>query len=246
MRKRLLVAMALVSLGFSAGPALAVPLAFTGSLAVKISGLDPVEIAGAGTATINGSSSGGHLNQLFVPAAAFATAAFVLPVTDPAAFPIGGVQVTAANGPGNFAATTGGGFGGVMPVFGLAKACLVGACSTAAGNLSVPLSVVGVGGAVTAVGLANVTVIGAPWTVKTATVGASTMMGNASPVSNTGAPSGNLTLVTPIFISTNIPGQVLTAFAILTLHFVPEPSTVLLLGSGVLGLVAFGRSKLRD
>jgi hypothetical protein len=246
MRKRLLIAVALVSVGLSAGQAHAVLLGFTGSLAVKISALDPVEIAGSGTATINGSGSAGHLTQLFIPAAAFATAGFVLPVTDPVAYPIAGVQVSASNGAGNFAATTGGGFSGIMPVLGLAKACLLGACSSAVANLTVPLSVVGVGGFATAVGLANVTVVGAPWTVKTATVGASTLMGSASPISNTGAPSGNLTLVTPIFISTNIPGQVLSAFAILTLHFVPEPGTLLLLGSGMLGLVAFGRSKLRD
>jgi hypothetical protein len=36
----------------------------------------------------------------------------------------------------------------------------------------------------------------------------------------------------------------LTAFAILNLHFVPEPGTLMLLGTGVVGLVAFGRSKL--
>jgi hypothetical protein len=67
-----------------------------------------------------------------------------------------------------------------------------------------------------------------------------------SPLSNTGAPSGNLTLVTPIFISTNIGAfSIVPAFATLNLHFVPEPGTLVLLGSGIAGLVAFGRSRAR-
>ena len=90
----------------------------------------------------------------------------------------------------------------------------------------------------------NVTVIGAPWTTGTAAVGTVTVMGGVSPLSNTGAPSGLVTLVTPIFISTNIPASaVVPGFGILTLHFVPEPGTLLLLASGVAGLVAFGRSR---
>jgi hypothetical protein len=37
--------------------------------------------------------------------------------------------------------------------------------------------------------------------------------------------------------------QVVPTFGILDLHFVPEPSTLLLLGSGIAGLVLFGRTK---
>ena len=72
-------------------------------------------------------------------------------------------------------------------------------------------------------------------------------MGGVSPVSNTGNPSGTIQLVTPIFISTNIAGAsaVVPAFAILNLHFVPEPDTLMLLGSGIAGLVAFGRRCVR-
>jgi len=36
---------------------------------------------------------------------------------------------------------------------------------------------------------------------------------------------------------------VLPAFGILTLNFVPEPGTLVLLGSGIAGLVMFGRSR---
>ena len=77
-------------------------------------------------------------------------------------------------------------------------------------------------------------------------VGNSFPDGGVSPQSNTGAPSGNVTIVTPIFISTNIGASaILPAFGILNLHFVPEPGTLMLLGSGIAGLVAFGRSRVR-
>jgi hypothetical protein len=52
--------------------------------------------------------------------------------------------------------------------------------------------------------------------------------------------------VTPIFISTNIGAfAVVPAFGFFNLHFVPEPGTLVLLGSGIAGLVAFGRSRAR-
>jgi len=223
-----------------------VALGFTGSLAVSVAGLSPVAIPGSGTAVVNGSGAGGHLTALALPASPFATAGFVVPVTDPAAFPIAGLQVTAHNASGNFAGSGGAGFGGNMPIVGAAKVCLFGPCSAAVSNLNVPLSVVGVGGVALVTGAVNLTVVGAPWTTGTAAVGTITSMGGVSPLSNTGAPSGAITLVTPIFISTNIGASaVVPGFSILTLHFVPEPGTLMLLGSGIAGLVAFGRSRAR-
>jgi len=45
-------------------------------------------------------------------------------------------------------------------------------------------------------------------------------------------------------VSTNIGASaVLPAFGILTLQFVPEPGTLILLGSGIAGLVAIGRRR---
>jgi hypothetical protein len=135
-----------------------------------------------------------------------------------------------------------------MPIQGTTKVCLYGACgaSNNISNLTVPLTVVGAGGQVTVMGAVNLTVIGAPWTTGTAAIGELTQMGGVDPLSNTGAPSGNLTLVTPIFISTNIGASaVLPAFAFLNLHFVPEPGTLVLVGSGIAGLVAFGRNRAR-
>ena len=68
--------------------------------------------------------------------------------------------------------------------------------------------------------------------------------GPASLTSSTAAASGQVRLVTPIFISTNISAiSVLRGFALMTLHLVPEPGTLLLLGSGIAGLVVFGRTR---
>jgi len=68
--------------------------------------------------------------------------------------------------------------------------------------------------------------------------------GPASLTSSTAAASGQVQLVTPILISNSLSDQaVMPAFGIMDLHFVPEPGTLLLLGSGMAGLVLFGRTK---
>jgi hypothetical protein len=230
-----------------AGQAHAVSLGWTGTFAIQLATLDPVVIPGAGTSLVNGSGAAGHLNGLTVPASPFATTGFVLPVTDTVVFPIAGVQVTAHNANGAFAGSGGSGsFGGQMPINGAAKICLFGTCGAAVSNLSVPLTVVGQGGQALVTGAVNLTVIGAPWTTGTAAVGVNTVMGGVNPASNTGAPSGTVTLVTPIFVSTNIGASaIVPGFGIMTLQFVPEPGTLMLLGSGIAGLVAFGRSRVR-
>jgi hypothetical protein len=257
MRKLLgIFAAGLLTLGI-AGQAHAIALGFTGTFTLQVATL-LTSVPGAGTAIANGSGGPGHLSGLNLAGGEFATTGFVLPVTDPAVSPIRGIQVTVANGIGNFAGVGGAGFGGVMPLEGVAKVCLFGACNATGApmttyfpgdpfpgaNISVPLNVIGAGGVAAVGALVNVTVIGAPWTTGTAAVGTITAMGGVSPLSNTGAASGNVTLVTPVFISTNIPSSsVVPSFGILQLHFVPEPGTLVLLGSGVAGLVAFGRSR---
>jgi hypothetical protein len=230
-----------------AGQAHAVALGFTGTLEIQLATLDPVVVAGTGIAIVNGEGVAAHLTGIQIPASPFATAGFVLPVTDPTVFPIAGVQVSGHNAAGNFAGSGGAGFGGSMAIIGASKICLFGTCGAAVSNLSVPLTVVGVGGVALVTGAVNLTVLGAPWTTGTAAIGtAFTQMGGVSPQSNTGAPSGTVTLVTPIFVSTNIGASaIVPAFGILTLHFVPEPGTLMLLGSGIAGLVAFGRSRVR-
>src|SRR5262249_58231827 len=97
-------------------------------------------------------------------------------------------------------------------------------------------------------GLNKEAVSGAAWTVGTASVGTATRMGfqhgPASLTSSTAAASGQVQLVTPIFISTSqrqFPE--IAAFGILDLHFVPEPGTLLLLAGGIAGLVLVGRTE---
>jgi hypothetical protein len=232
-----------------AGHAHATALGFSGALAIQLATLAPVVVTGSGVSTINGSGGGAHINTLSVPASPFAITAFVLPATDPMAAPIEGVQVTAHNSSGMFAGgATPGNLGGKMPIKGIARICILTPCSVAFANVSVPLTVVGGGGTATMASFVNVTVIGAPWTEATAAVGTITQMGAihgpATGTSSTAAASGVVRLVTPIFVSTSIPASaVVPAFGILTLHFVPEPGTLVLLGSGIAGLVLFGRSR---
>lgn len=70
--------------------------------------------------------------------------------------------------------------------------------------------------------------------------------GPASGTSSTAAPSGELQLVTPIVISTSIgASSTIPGFAVMTLHFVPEPGTLILLGAGVVAPGAAGRRATR-
>jgi hypothetical protein len=243
-RARLGLGIALAGAGIAAlaPSAAATTLGFTGALAVQIAALDPVIYPGAGTAVLNGSAgSGPPLVSFDLAGGTFYLTAFVVPVTDPAAFPIAGVQVTAANGAGAFGATAGG-FGGTMPLLGVSKVCLFGPCTGAVANLEVPLSNVGVGGTAFVTGAVNLTVVGAPWTSGTAAVGTETRMGA---ISYPGGVGPNVQLVTAIFISSNIgASSVIPAFGTLSLHFIPEPATLALLGGGMAALVGFGRRRL--
>src|SRR5215831_6232222 len=94
-----------------------------GQLSLSITALEPIVTDQLPPGSITPSVSRGAGNALTGVAfndLIFQTAGFVLPVTDPSASPIKGVQATAANGAANFHATAGG-FGGTMPLAGQNK-----------------------------------------------------------------------------------------------------------------------------
>lgn len=238
-----LLATALV---LTAGAAHAATVSFTGQLSIRIATLPSATVYSDGVAFVNGSGGLGHLTALAVPDGVFFGSHVVLPVTDPGASPIKGVQLTVANAAGGFGRNDPGRLVGRMPLRGFARACLFGPCSGAVANISVPLSVVGREAIATAAGPVNLTVIGSPWTTGTVAIDTITMRGAAYPASNTANLSGVLSLVTPVFVSTNIAAiGVVPTFVFATLHFVPEPTTLALLGAGVSGLVAMRRSRRR-
>ena len=250
--RRLFAWLAAGLLVVGAGVASANPLDVSGVVGIQLATLSPVTVpsGGAVTVTVNGSLSAGHLSSLDIAANLFQTAGLVVPITDPAVVnTIGGIQVTAMNGAGAFDGGSTADLTGTMPLNGFAKVCLFGACSASVQNLAVPLDVVGVGGTVYVNASVKITVVGSPWTTGTINVGTVTQMGfahgPATAASSTADVSGRVRLVSPMFVSTSLASSfpVVPAFAFLDLHFVPEPGTMLLLGSGIAGLVLFGRGR---
>jgi hypothetical protein len=221
-------------------------LPVTATLRIQLNGgASTAPIMGTGIATVNGSGGGVHVSSLALDAGLLSTVALVTPVTDPSAAPIEGLRLTAANDAGAFTETTMGSLIGTMALMGVAKACLFAPCGGAIANLSVPLSVVGLGGSVIATnGSVQITVTGAPWTTGTASImnifATETAMGGRT---GTAQPSGAIQLVTPFVVSTSVNVVPIAGFAYLTLHFVPEPMTLASLGIGIAALAIAARRR---
>ena len=158
---------------------------------------------------------------------------------------------------------------GTIPASGMVRVCLYAVGCGANLPLDVGATVNGVaqGGGVGGIltigqlGAIRISLLGAPYTVKTVTAFNRTNNGAIDtftekgfahgPLSNTtstGANSGVLQLVTTNHTSTiGVPGNadISGQFSRLLVHFIPEPGLLLLLGSGAVGMALLGRARIR-
>ncbi len=271
------------ALGLFSGAASAARLAYEGTFRVEFANLGKISTftTATGVATVNGTGAKGHLTtlQLETPIGTLNTA---IPITDPSVTAGGPVQAQligvrlAPDLQGGIFAPISGGIQSAtvltletMPQTGVSRICIFNPdCSTALDiNLAATVNGVfvgvGVGGIQTigGAGFLRVSILGAPWTVKTVSVsnrtngadittfsGVGFAHGPASGTSSTATTSGVIQLITAnqtTVISPAPNGDKTGQLYSFQLHFIPEPSLLLLLGSGALGLAILGRSRLR-
>jgi len=272
MRRSVIVALAgLLAVGV-AGSAGAETLPFTGTLGIKVAGLRDCEtgkpfyltVGGVGAAEVTDDGNA-HLLSFTLPGGTFGPATLTRQFLGTGCSTL---RLTLAqNLSGSFSGISGGPpGGGAMGLSGLAKLCLIFApCAYA--QVPFPLTPTtggagfGIGGTAVHSGGVNITMQNAPWTIgqplmtlhtPNSTISTPVLPGGfahgpASLTTSTAQPSGVLQLVTVSKVYTSLTGAFpeMPMFAVLTLHFVPEPGTLLLLGLGVAGLAAYGRRRRR-
>jgi hypothetical protein len=267
--RKLVVLFSALMLAVTAGTAGAKTLDWHGTLDIDLGALETLTLLGSGVATVNGTTGETHLNTLRL--AGGITGNDTIQVTDPETTPqIPSIRIGATLGTATLSGISGGGSlsQGKLPVGGFTRVCLftVG-CATA-----LPLqntknngaTGLGVGGLLTlggAAGNVRISIVNQPWTLgtvsgvnQTVSGGFKTLSrvgfvhGNASSTSSTATGSGVVQLIAPQQVTTaGITGnsEELTLFAALTIHFIPEPGLLLLIGSGVVGLGLLGRSRMK-
>jgi hypothetical protein len=237
-------------------------------LTFQLATLPGIAAPGMGLMIVNGTAPGTHLSSLSIGPGLFGPVTASLPVTSNAT--INSVIFTAmANLTGVFSgvSTTPGSMSGPMGLSGTAKICLkFAACAYA--NVTVPLTPntagagFGVGGTQVVPGAVAVTMQHNAWTMLTPTMTIHTPNSTISiPTLPGGFAHGPATLGLSSAAAFGWPGVVqlvtvsktytslsgafpeLPLIGILQIHFIPEPGTLLLLGSGVVGLAALGRRR---
>jgi hypothetical protein len=238
-----------------AGIVHAATLNYTGSLEFLVSTLPgSAALEGSGQAVIG--TTGLHADTMAISGGVFGPVSASLPVTNSGT--INSVIFTnMGNDAGSFVVSGGPPGGGPMGLTGTAKICLVFAPCAYAG-ITVPLTGgFGIGGTQVASGSVSITMQHNAWQLGTASLTIHTPVSNvttpllpggfahgpASLTSSTAQPSGAVQLVTvsKTYTSLTTVFPELPLIGVLAIHFIPEPSTALLLGSGVVGLAVLGR-----
>jgi len=268
--RRLATVIFAMLLVFGAGQAGAKTLGWHGTIDLDLGALKTLTVVGTGVSTVNDSSGGTHLNTLRL--AGGITGTGTIPVTDPdTTGTIHDIKATVTLGTGTLSGISGApplNPPAAIGIKGFSRVCLFLGCDI---NGWLPLNNttnngatgIGIGGLLTLgnAGPVRISLESGPWTLgsnnginQTKDGGFITVSqtgfvhGPASANSSTAEPSGVIQLIAPQQVTVSglqSNSTALTLFFTLTLHFVPEPGLLLLLGSGVVGLGLLGRSRMK-
>jgi hypothetical protein len=216
---------------------------FSGNVQFLLGVLPPITASGAGTGT-----SCGACGAITIQPAGWGTVSTLVTLAPTAAPPLTAIEGFVSNPACNF-----GGAGG--PGGGVGGACGLGGTVTALVNngpfLVVPLSAIGVNGRVT-FGAFGSYIDAQAWTTGTLPItvnGVTLTTDNGAPAIDMGYDNrgvggvGTVKLVAPAGLMSTLAVTNFPLFVSMTLTFVPEPGTLLLLGSGVVGLVVMGQRR---